>query len=106
MSNPNPSPKTRIKKGQVLNPTGRPVGSVSIVARLKKIFEEEPENFEKYCRDILADPTMRKSVLEQIDSKPKQPIDLDLKLPQTLIDIIKNASNQGTSKDIQPENQG
>jgi|SRR3990167_1388529 len=91
---------TRFKKGQSGNPHGRPVGSISIVGRLKKIFEEEPENFEKYCRDILADPTMRKSVLEQIDSKPKQPIDFDIKLPQSLIELIINASKPSTNKDV------
>ena len=89
--------KGRFVPGVSGNLEGKPAGSISIVARLKKIFKEEPELFEKYCRDILQDPDMRKAVLEQIDSKPKQSIDMDLKLPQTLIDIIKNASNTGTN---------
>ena len=92
--------KGRFPPGVSGHPEGRPEGSVSIIGRLKKIFLEEPKRFEQYCRDILDDPSMRRSVLEQIDSKPRQPIDMDIKLPQTLIDLIKYVAESGANQDI------
>jgi len=65
---------TKFKKGQSGNPAGRPPGSVSIMGRIKKIFEEDPERFEQYVKDVLADPMLRKEVVQQIDGKPVQPL--------------------------------
>lgn len=62
------------KKGQSGNPAGRPKGSVSIVTKIKQIFESDPEYFEQYVAEILKDPRMRKEVMEQLDGKPVQPI--------------------------------
>jgi hypothetical protein len=54
---------------------GRPKGSVSIVARIKAKFEEDPEYFEEWISKLLEDPSNRKAVMEQMDGKPKQSID-------------------------------
>jgi hypothetical protein len=62
------------KPGESGNPAGRPVGSVSIMGRIKTLFAENPELFAGYIADIVADKNMRKEVLQQIDGKPVQPI--------------------------------
>jgi hypothetical protein len=55
---------------------GRPKGSVSIVAKIKAKFEEDPEYFEEWINKLLEDPSNRKAVMEQIDGKPKQSVEL------------------------------
>src|SRR3990167_10645451 len=95
--------KGRFVPGVSGNPEGKPPGSISIVARLKKIFEEEPEMFEKYCRDILKDPNIKKSVIEQVDSKPRQPVDMEINIPNSLIELIRGVTNTARDKDIQPK---
>jgi len=87
----------RIVEGSVsLNPEGRPVGSVSIIGKIRKIFEEDPEHFKEYVGNILKDPKLRHAVMEQLDGKPKQAIDLggELNLPFT-INIIKDDGKEG-----------
>jgi len=64
------------KKGQSGNPKGRPVGSISIVGRIKQIFEQEPERFESYVKGVLDDEKLRKEVIQQIDGSPAQKLDL------------------------------
>ena len=56
---------------------GRPKGSVSIVAKIKAKFEEDPEYFEEWINKLLEDPSNRKAVMEQIEGKPKQSVELD-----------------------------
>jgi len=62
-------------KGFSGNPAGKPKGSLSIVAKLKSILEDDPKRFDNYCEEILKDPAMRRVVMEQIDGKPRQPFD-------------------------------
>jgi hypothetical protein len=49
---------------------GRPPGSVSIVAKIKQKFLEDPEYFEEWVSKLMEDPSNRKAILEQIDGKP------------------------------------
>ena len=67
---------TKFKKGQSGNPAGRPPGSVSIMGRIKKIFEEDPERFESYVKEVLDDPMLRKEVIQQIDGKPTESVEI------------------------------
>jgi len=55
---------------------GRPVGSVSIVAKIKKKFEENPAYFDEWVSKLLEDAGNRKAIMEQIDGKPKQAVEL------------------------------
>lgn len=55
---------------------GRPKGSVSIIGKIKKIFEEDPEYFETYVAEILNDPKLKQEVIRQIDGAPKQQTDI------------------------------
>lgn len=69
-------PDGTFEKGVSGNPEGRPAGSVSVMTRIRQIFNEEPEYFELYVRDILKDERLRKEIVQQLDGKPKQTIDL------------------------------
>jgi hypothetical protein len=62
--------------GKSGNPKGRPLGSFSIMSRIKQHFEENPEKFDTYVQEILNDPKMRKVILEQIEGKPKERIEM------------------------------
>lgn len=68
------------KKGKFLPGTapgpGRPPGSISIMGRIKQIFENEPEYFEGYIRGVLDDKMLRREVIQQIDGKPKETVEL------------------------------
>jgi hypothetical protein len=51
---------------------GRPKGSVSIVAKIKNKFEEDPGCFEEWINKLLEDPSNRKAVMEQIDGNGRR----------------------------------
>lgn len=58
-------------KGVSGNPAGRPVGSVSPIGEIKKIFEESPEKLKEFINAYLRDPHNRQHIVEMIDGKPK-----------------------------------
>lgn len=55
---------------------GRPKGSVSIIGKIKKIFEEDPEYFDEYVAEILKDTKLRQEIIRQIDGAPQQNTDI------------------------------
>jgi len=69
---------------------GRPKGSISPIARLKQMFEEDPQKFEKFVKDYGDDPANRKHVVEMIDGKPKQTIAGDSENPLRIITVDKD----------------
>lgn len=83
MEEPDTNGVKRDEKGRIvpgsapLNPDGRPVGSISIIAKIKKKFEEDPELFDSYVAEVLADPKLRTEVIRQLDGSPRQNIGLD-----------------------------
>jgi hypothetical protein len=68
--------KGRLKKGVILNPNGRPKGSLSVIGYLKQMWEEDPEDFKKFVREYREDPSSRKHITEMIDNKPMQKTDI------------------------------
>ena len=87
------------KKFKEGNPGGgRPKGSISIVSRLKEIFEEDPAKFESYCEDILKDPKMKRDVMDQIDGRPRQAVEVSGGSLPFIIQIIKDDGNTGNKE--------
>lgn len=78
--------KGRFQEGSVGGP-GRPFGSISIVGKIKKIFEERPEFFDEYVAEVLADPKLRAEIIRQIDGAPKQHLDLQADITNKNLDI-------------------
>lgn len=83
--------------GQSGNPNGRPKGSISVIGRLKQMFEEDPEDFETFVKAYKEDANNRKHITEMIDGKPRQDIDANLK-GELHINIIDFSSAKENGK--------
>jgi len=62
-------------KGVSGNPKGRPKGSVSPTAEIRKRFEADPEYFDEWLSKYLEDEKNRKHVVEMLDGKPQAKVD-------------------------------
>lgn len=83
------SKKTQFKKGQSGNPNGRPVGSVSVTAEIKrKLLEVEPKTRKTYL-ELLVDRAMERAISngnismiqniwEHMDGKARQKLEHDM----------------------------
>ncbi|MBU1307873.1 MAG: hypothetical protein KKF33_20405 [Alphaproteobacteria bacterium] len=95
MSNPNPSPKTRFKKGESGNPEGRAKGKFSLTSLIIKQLDANPEQTEEIITWLLAN--RKDLVWTMIDPKP--PTDLNLgsnpELPFKIV-IEKDDKDKGT----------
>jgi hypothetical protein len=69
--------KGRFLPGVSGNPNGRPEGSVSIMTKIRQKFQEDPELFDAYVAEVLADPKLRTEIIRQLDGAPRQNIGLD-----------------------------
>jgi hypothetical protein len=75
------------------NLNGRPKGSLSVIGRLKQMWEENPEDFEEFVKEYKKDPQNRKHITEMIDGKPKQDIKMEGDLT---INVISYGNNPTT----------
>ena len=91
-----------IKKGERLNPNGRPVGSISALSRLKKEFREHPEKFDEYMARYIKNPANEKHVMEMLDGKPAQAItgkDGEALIQPILVKIINDKPKDDTNSE-------
>lgn len=85
MANPNPSPLTRFKKGEVANPNGRPPKAWTMSSLIEEALEEVEATSGKSFKSLVAkrlahmavngDIQAIKEINDRIDGKPKQPIE-------------------------------
>lgn len=80
-----------------INREGRPVGSLSVMGRLKKMWEENPEDFENFVKEYRGDPLNRRHITEMLDGKPRQPIDHDIQGDLTINILEFNAKGNNDS---------
>ena len=66
--------KGQFVKGVSGNPLGKPPGTISIMSKIKEIWREDPERFNKWVEDAMADKMLRRELIQQVDGKPVQPI--------------------------------
>lgn len=69
--------KGQFVKGHSGNPAGKPVGTISPIAKVKQIFSENPEYFQEFIEAYIKDASNRKHIVEMLDGKPRQNIGLD-----------------------------
>lgn len=81
-------------KGISGNPAGRPKGSISPRDKIRQMFELNPETFEEFLEKYIEDPRNRTHVIEMLDGKPRQGMDVEISIPQTLVDLIKYGFNK------------
>ena len=72
-------------KGKSGNPLGKPKGAVSVKARLKKMFREEPEKFEEFVDRYLKNEKNERHLVEMLDGKPAQTIDAKVDTTVTIL---------------------
>lgn len=80
-------------KGVSGNPDGRPEGTISPKHRIVAMFKENPEMFDEWLEDYITDPRNRKHVVELLDGKPHQSIDLTTagkELPTPILNVFTN----------------
>ena len=69
----------RDKKGRLVKGTppgpGRPLGSVSVITKLKQQFADDPKGFDEFVERYKENPNNEKHIAEMIDGKPSQSVD-------------------------------
>ena len=71
-SKPQRDEKGRLLPGNTANPSGRPPGSISITAEIKKKLLEVPENQQKSYLDILVAKILKKAIQDEDFQMMKQ----------------------------------
>lgn len=84
----------RFLPGSNANPNGRPKGSLSIKGRIQKRLQENPEEMDKFVEYFVKHN--RDLAWQMLEGRPHQSADVDVKLPQNLIDLMKHGSSDQT----------
>lgn len=67
------------KKGVSGNPLGRPIGSISVIDKLRQIYQEKPEKFEAFVERYAANEANDRHQVEMLDGKALQKTDITSK---------------------------
>ena len=90
----------QFKAGQSGNPAGRPKGALSPITRVRQIFEDNPDSFDKFVKEYMEDPNNRKHLVEMLDGKPRQNVQLEGgEKPIPLIQINAIPRNNSSKED-------
>jgi len=88
-----PKEDTQFKPGQSGNPKGRPKGTLSVVAELKKQLEQCPDGDKRTYLEILVkkvlkkgivdgDVNMIKDIINRVDGMPQQKIEQEISVKE------------------------
>lgn len=88
------NPDGTYKPGVSGNPAGKPPGAISVIAMIRKKFQDNPDYFKEWVDKFLEDKGTRVAVMEALDGKAKQPVEVTL--PDNLVAIIKHAATKPT----------
>lgn len=78
---------------------GRPRGSISIKDKVRQHLETHPEDVEEIVSHFVKNN--RELMWQMMEGRPHQSGDVEVKLPQFLVDLIKDgAPEQETSTDV------
>lgn len=119
MPNPNPSKDTRFKPGQSGNPKGRPVGSRDYrdiyrdaLTKIAETNDMSPEELETILEEtglkkaLKGDFKFWQDIRDRIHGKPKQAVEIGGELPNTLIELMVHASQNGSDKGVSEKDSG
>ncbi len=76
VGNKKPPKEYQWKPGHSGNKKGKEKGNVSPIARVKRIFKQNPKAFKEFILGYIKDPHNRQHIVEMIDGQPTKPIDL------------------------------
>lgn len=94
--------KGRFVQGNPGGP-GRPQGSVSIITKIKQIWEKDPERFEQYVEDVLKDEKLRGQIINHIDGAPKESKSLEVSFPTPILDLTDVSQDNSNEENSSPE---
>lgn len=63
--------KGKFVKGVSGNPLGKPKGATSPIAKVRQIFEDNPEMLANFVKEYMENPNNQKHIVEMLDGKPK-----------------------------------
>lgn len=75
----NRNPDGTFKKGFTGNPAGRPVGSISVIDKLRQIYLADPDKFETFVKRYAENEANDRHQVEMLDGKPVQATDITSK---------------------------
>lgn len=94
-------------KGESGNPDGRPPGSISPTDEIRKMFAKNEVDFHEFLEEYLNDKANRKHVIEMLDGKPAEKVDVTTKgkeLPTPLLYALRNNErNPESSSDAEAD---
>lgn len=98
MTNPNPSPENQFKPGQSGNPNGKVPGTKNLTTKLREALDRIHEGSETPYDELLVnaiikdalkvDGQSRRLIFQYLEGMPKQAVEMEVGLPQTLIELI------------------
>ena len=95
------------KKGFAIHPEninkeGRPKGSVSLVGMIKRELEKDPELARRivlaYLKDAVMDAVNRRDILDRVDGKPKQTVEMSNTKDAEWLELFRDIKNEAQSE--------
>jgi len=96
----NRNPDGTFKKGFTGNPNGRPVGSISVIDKLRQIYQENPDKFESFVMRYAENEANDKHQVEMLDGKPMQATDITSKGQAITFNVVSYKDEHNDSPQV------